>query len=87
MKKTTIQRLSKKRDEKKRTLKETENEKNHLLKKINRLNGKNCAESDVLKIQLQKKMRSIRRIKTDIKRIDEQIENIKLSAQPTYEPH
>lgn len=85
MKKVNIQTLSKKRDEKRRVLQKTENEKNHLIKKINRLNGKNCAESDTLKIQLQKKMRSIRHITSDIKRIDEQIENL-LSAQMIHEP-
>jgi len=84
MKKTSIQTLGKKRDEKKRVLQKTENERDHLLKKINRLNGKNCAELDTLKIRFQKKMQSIRRIKTDLRRIDEQIEI--LSAQPIHEP-
>ena len=84
MKKRSIQTLGKKRDEKKRVLQKTENERDHLLKKINRLNGKNCAELDTLKIRFQKKMRSIRRIKTDIRRIDEQIEVL---SQPIHEPH
>jgi len=72
-----IQILSKKREEKKRTLKKTENEKGYLIRRMVKIEGKKCPEMDTLKIRLKKKMNSIRHINNEISQIENQISILK----------
>jgi hypothetical protein len=69
--------LSKKMEQKELILKKTENEKGYITRKLAQLAGKKCPKADSLKIQLRKKLNSIRHIKNSIHKIGDEITSIK----------
>lgn len=71
-----ISKLVKRKNKKILTLQKAETEKSYIVKKIERLAGKKCHEADMLKIQLQKKLKSIRNIKRIIRITEGQIETL-----------